>query len=180
MAAGVRPLAGLLVALLVAGCGLDTAETPPPTGPLPTPLASLGPAIAGTRAALDAALREGAGVGLDDALEGYRPAEPANLVYVPRAVAKVRLPNDPDRLYVVFYVFPDPAAADDGGRQAAAFWASGPALVQFPPETRFALSQVGEILVFAAWSPAVTTDVPTAERAFEVIRGFGQVIPVGP
>lgn len=170
----------LLTTALVAGCGLDVAQTPPPGGPLPTPLGSLPPAIAGTRAALDVGLRARTGVGLDDALEGYRPAEPPALVYAPRAVAKVRLPNDPRRLYVVFYAFPDAPSAADAGRQAAAFYASGPALVQFPPDAHFALSQVGEVLVFSAWSPAVTADPAAAGAAFDVIRSFGQPIPIGP
>jgi len=177
----VRSALGLVVAaVLCAGCGLNVAETPPPSGPLPTPLGSLSPAIAGARAALDAALRSAAGVGLDDALEGYRPAEPPILAYAPRTVAKVRLPNDPDRLYVVFYGFPSAAAAADAGRLAATFYASGPAAVQFPSDTRFALGQVGEVLVFAAWSPAATTDQRAAGAAFTVIQGFGQAIPVGP
>jgi hypothetical protein len=170
----------LSAAILVAGCGLNVAETPPPSGPLPTGLASLPPAIEGTHLALDAALRTGAGVGLDDAPEAYRPAEPPALAYAPRAVFKVRLPNDPDRLYVLLYSFPNTAAAGGAGRDAAAFYASGPALVQFPSGTHFALSQVGEVLVFSAWSPDSTSDRPTAEAAFDVIRGFGQAIPVGP
>jgi hypothetical protein len=173
-------LAILGAAILVAGCGLNVAETPPPSGPLPTGLASLTPAIEATHLALDAALRAGAGVGLDAAPEAYRPAEPPTLAYAPRAVFKVRLPNDPDRLYVLLYAFADPPAAARAGRDAAAFYASGPAMVQFPPDTRFALSQVGEVLVFSAWSPGSTSDRPSAEAAFDVVRSFGQAIPVGP
>jgi hypothetical protein len=173
-------LAILGASVLIAGCGLNVAETPPPSGPLPTGLASLPPAIEGTHVALDAALRTGAGVGLDGAPEAYRPAEPSALAYAPRAVFKVRLPNDPDRLYVLLYSFADAAAAARAGRDAAAFYVSGPALVQFPSGTRFALSQVGEVLVFSAWAPDSTSDRPTAEAAFDVIRGFGQAIPVAP
>lgn len=173
-------LVALFGAVVFAGCGLNLSETPPPPGPLPTALASLTPAIAGVRTALDTALRAGAQVGLDDALEGYRPAEPPAFVYAPRGVFKVRLPNDPNRLYVVIYGFQDAAAASEAGGHAAAFYASGPAIVQFPSDTRFALSQVGEVLVFAAWSPGTTTDQPAAGAAFDVIRGFGQPIPVSP
>jgi hypothetical protein len=170
----------LSAAMLVAACGLNVAETPPPSGPLPTGLASLPPAIEGTHVALDAALHTGAGVGLDDAPEAYRPAEPPVLAYAPRAVFKVRLPNDPNRLYVLLYSFPDAAAAAGAGREAAAFYVSGPGIVQFPSGTRFALSQVGEVLVFSAWSPDSTSDRPTAQAAFDVIHGFGEVIPIGP
>ena len=170
----------LITVLVLAGCGLNLAETPAPTGPLPTALGSLTPAIAETHAALDAALRAGARVGLEDALEGYRPAEPPVLVFAPRAVFKVRLPDDPDRVYVVAYGFPNAAAAAEAGRLAARFYASGPALVQFPADTRFALSQVGEVLVFIAWSPGSTSDQATAQGAFDVIRAFGQAIPVSP
>lgn len=184
MAAGLSrraPLAGVvLAAVLCTGCGLDLAETPPPSGPLPTPLGSLTPALTGTLAALDAALVSSLGVGLDDALEGYRPAEPPAFAYVPRTVAKVRLPNDPNLLYIVLYAFADPSAAAEAGRQAAAFYGSGPALVQFPSDARFALGQVGEVLLFAAWSPGATSDRERAGAAFEVIRGFGQPIPISP
>ncbi len=170
----------LVSAMVVAGCGLNLAETPAPSGPLPTALSSLTPAIAGTRAALDTALRAEAQVGLEDALEGYRPAEPPVLVFAPRGVFKVRLPDDPNRLYVVVYSFSNAAAAAEAGRQAAVFYASGPALVQFPADTRFAISQVGEVLVFTAWSPGSTSDQATAQGAFDVIRAFGQAIPVSP
>ena len=78
--------ATLLIASLLGGCGLNVAETPPPSGPLPTALPSLPPSVEGTRTALDAALRAGAHVGLEDAPEAYRPAEPPAFVYVPRAV----------------------------------------------------------------------------------------------
>jgi hypothetical protein len=175
------PVARILLGLtLVAGCGLNVAETPPPTGPVPTALASLPPAIAGTRSALDAALRAGAQVGFEDAPEAYRPAEAPAFVYVPRAVAKVRLPNDPNRLYVVFYAFPDATTATGAAHEAAEFYGAGTTLVQFPADTRFAISQVGEVIVFSAWSPATTSDPAAAEAAFDVIRGFGQPIPVGP
>ena len=173
-----RVLVGCVLAL--AGCGLNLAETPAPTGPLPTALGSLTPAIAGTRAALDAALRAGVRVGLEDAFEGYRPAQPPVLAFAPRAVFKVRLPNDPNRLYVVMYTFLDATAAAEAGREAAAFYASGPALVQFPADTRFALGQVGELLIFTAWSPGSTSDPVIAQGAFDVIRGFGQPIPISP
>jgi len=174
-----RPAAALLVAaFLLGGCGLNLAETPAPSGPLPTGLASLPPAIAGTRSALDAALRSGAGVGLDDASRDYRPDEPPAFVYVPRGVFTVRLPNDPSRLYVLLYAFPDAATASAAGHEAAAFYAGGPALVQFPADTSFALQQIGEVIVFSAWSPAATSDRATAQAAFDVIRGFGQAIPV--
>jgi hypothetical protein len=176
-----RAIASLsLAALAAAGCGLDHAETPPPSGPLPTPLVSLPPALAGARAAIDAALASRLGLALQDAPEGYRPAEPPALLYAPRTVAKVRLPNDPNRLYVVFYAFPDPAAAREAGRRAAAFYASGPALVQFPADARFSLRMVGEVLIFTAWSPGSTADRPGAEAAFELILGFGEAIAVTP
>ena len=171
--------ATLLIASLLGGCGLNVAETPPPSGPLPTALPSLPPSVEGTRTALDAALRAGAHVGLEDAPEAYRPAEPPAFVYVPRAVAKVRLPNDPNRLYVVLYAFPDVATATGAAHEAAAFYAGGPALVQFPADTRFAVSQVGEVIVFSAWSPSTTTDPQAAPAAFDVIRGFGQAFPIG-
>jgi hypothetical protein len=162
-----------LAAPLVTGCGLNPNETPPPSGPVPTPMASPPGDLAGTRTALDASLHAAAGVGLDDAPEGYRPAEPAALTYVPRSVAKVRLPNDPNRLYVVFYAFPSPADAGVAAQQATTFYSSGPGLVQFPADTQFAISQAGAVLVFAAWSPSTTVDRPTAEAAFGAIKSFG-------
>jgi len=177
VAAGLRrgrlAVATALLVALLAGCGLNPSETPPPTGPLPTPLASPPGDVAGARGALDAAMRSTAGVGLDDAPEGYRPAEPASFTFVSRSVAKVRLPNDPDRLYVVFYAFPSADAASAAAQEARTFYASGPGLVQFPADTRFAISPAGSVLVFSAWSPSATVDRPTAEAAFDAIEGFG-------
>ena len=166
-------VAAALLAALISGCGLNVSETPPPSGPIPTPLASPPADLAATRAALDGALRQAAGVGLDDAPEGYRPAEPAAFTYVPRAVAKIRLPNDPNRLYVVFYSFTTPDQTTAAAQQAASFYASGPGLVQFPADTQFAISPAGSVLVFAAWSPSMTVDRPTAEAAFGAIKAFG-------
>jgi hypothetical protein len=137
-------------------------------------MASAPAGLAAVRAALDATLRSTAGVGLDDAPEGYRPAEPAQFTYVPRSVAKVRLPNDPDRVYVVFYAFPGPDQAAAAAQQAAAFYASGPGLVQFPADTQFAIVPTGDVVVFAAWAPSLTTDETTASAAFGAIRSFGR------
>jgi hypothetical protein len=170
----VAVLACALASALLAGCGIDLAETPPPSGPIPTPLVSAPADLASVRAALDQSLRAAAGVGLDDAPEGYRPAEPAAFTYVPRAVAKVRLPNDPNRLYVVFYGFPSDTAAATAARTAAAFYASGPGMVQFPADTQFAIPRSGDVLVFAAWSPGTTSDQAAAAAAFAAIKAFGE------
>jgi hypothetical protein len=162
-----------LAATLIAGCGLNLSETPPPSGPIPTAMASAPGDLAAVRDALDASLRTAAGVGLDDAPEGYRPAEPASFTYVPRTVAKVRLPNDPNRIYVVFYAFPAADQASAAAQQATAFYSSGPGLVQFPADTQFAIAPVGDVVVFAAWAPSLTTDQATASAAFTAIKAFG-------
>ncbi len=173
-------VAALVAVVALAGCGLNVTETPPPSGPLPTNQASLMPAFARLRASLDDALRSEAAVSLDDAPEGYRPAQPPAFVYAPRAVVKVRLPNDPNRLYVVFYAFADPASASTAGHEAARFYAGGPALVQFPADTQFVLGQLGDLLIFSAWSPASTSDRVAAQAAFDVIRDFAPAIPIVP
>lgn len=179
MAAGLRTgrraaAAAALAVAMLGGCGLNPGETPPPSGPIPTPMGSAPADLAATRAALDGAIRSAAGVGLDDAPEGYRPAEPASFTFVPRTVAKVRLPNDPNRLYVVFYAFPTADQAAAAAQQARTFYSSGPGLVQFPADAEFAISQAGSVVVFAAWSPSITVDRPTAQAAFGAIQSFGQ------
>lgn len=108
----------------------------------------------------------------------HRPAEGAAFAAAPRAVFQVVLPEDPVHGFVSIYQFADDAAAATAGREQAAYVASGPGRVQFQPDTRFVLRQLGSTVVFFTWSPANSPDPRTADiqKALETV-GVGIPVP---
>ncbi len=161
--------AAILTAAVLAGCAGSLGSPPATTAPTPGPTPSL--AVRQVRAQLEASLRL-ANIALIDPSQQFRPPEPPALVSAPRGVFQAVLPDDPTRGYVVVYDLGDPAAAADAGRAMTAYLAAGPTRVQFPPDTRFVLRQVGSTLVFYHWSPAGSTD-PTAGRVADVLATLG-------
>lgn len=178
-----RPAAGaalgIVLAAILAGCGaggpVDRPATFPPTtfGPdQPT-----GADVGLTRAELARAL--GAlSLQLDDPQVPHRPGESPTFAAAPRAVFQVVLPDDPAHGFVSVYEFADEAAAAAAGREQAAYIASGPGRVQWVPDTRFVLRQVGRTVVFYAWSPLNSPDRRTGDiqKALETV-GTGIPIP---
>ncbi len=171
-----RIVVALVLGALVAGCAGNLKPLPPTPSPSPTPTA--GPAALQTRTQLEAALRL-AGFGLIQPSNPYRPAEPPSLADTPRVVYQAVIADDPTHGYVVVYELPDLATAAAAGRDLASYLASGPTRVQFPPDTRFVLRQVGTTLVLYDWSPANSTGSGTATVG-QVIGTVGQGIAVGP
>jgi hypothetical protein len=173
-------LAATLVAgLLVAGCGTGPAIDRPATFPPTTfgPGLATGAEVAATRAELARAL--GAlSLQLTDAQVPVRPAESAPFAAAPRAVYQVVLPDDPTHGYISVYEFTDERTATAAANDQAAYLASGPGRVQFVPDTRFVLRQLGSTVVFYAWSPANSPDerTPDIQRVLETI-GTGIPIP---
>ena len=96
----------------------------------------------------------------------------------PRAVYQVVLPDDPTHGFISVYLFADEAAAIAAGNEQAAYLASGPGRVQFQPDTRFVLRQLGPTVVFFAWSPANSPDrrTPEIQKVLETV-GTGITIP---
>ncbi len=108
-----------------------------------------------------------------------RPAEPPSFASVARWPFQAVLPDDPAGGYFVIYEFPDLAFAAAGGRDLAAYITSGPGRVQFPPDVRFVLRQVGSTLVFYPWSPASSPDPKTPDLA-AALASVGSEVPIPP
>lgn len=181
MAAGVsKALAALVgIAAIVAGCGAGAGTNRPVTFP-PMSFGSgvaTGAEVAATRAELAGALGA-VGLQLSDPQVPHRPGESAMFAAAPRAVVQVVLPDDPVHGFISIYQFADDAAAAAAGRDQATYIASGPGRVQFPPDTRFVLRQLGPTVVFFAWSPVNSTDLHSADiqKALETV-GTGIPVP---
>ena len=175
-----RPSAGLsiVLALILAGCGAGASVDRPATFP-PTTFGpgEAGADVAATRAELARALGT-LSLQLDDPQVPHRPAESPTFAAAPRAVFQVVLPDDPGHGFVSVYEFADEATAAAAGQEQAAYIASGPGRVQFVPDSRFVIRQVGRTVVFFAWSPLNSPDPRTADiqKALETV-GAGIPIP---
>ena len=171
--------ATLFFTLIVAGCGIGASGP----GSATFPPQSFGPstgttaAVATTRAQIALALRP-LGLALIDPRVPFRPAESPRFADAPRAVFQVVLPDDPSHGFLSVYEFPDPAAAAGAANEQAAYVASGPGAVQFPPDSRFVLRQLDTTVIFFTWSPANSPDARTAQiqPALETF-GIGIAIP---
>jgi hypothetical protein len=179
-----RSRAGSIIALaatvaVLAGCGAGAPVSRPATFP-PTsvgPGEATGAEVAATRQELARALGA-VGLELADPQVPYRPGESPALAAARRSVFQVVLPDDSGHGFVSVYELANATAATAAGQEQAAYVASGPGRVQFPPDSRFIIRQVGQTLVFFAWSPANSSDLRTADiqRALETV-GTGIPVP---
>ena len=172
LAAASAALAGLLAACAGSGPAAGTAA------PIPTPQPSTSAAVAATVTQLDAALRA-SGLVVASTLTTVRPAEPPSFAGVARWPFHVVLPDDPAGGFFVVYEFAAPALAAAGGRDLAAYISSGPGRVQYTPDVRFVLRQVGPTLVFYPWSPASSPDPRTPDLA-AALASVGSGVPIPP
>ncbi len=181
---GARPASRALVAVLILTGGLlaacaCAAPADRTLEPLPTARSTAAPAVQATLAQIDGALRA-TGIVLLPTLTTVRPAEPPSFASGARWPFQALLPDDPAGGYFVIYEFPDLAFAAAGGRDLAAYITSGPGRVQFPPDVRFVLRQVGSTLVFYPWSPASSPDPRTPDLAAALASVWSEVpIPPG-
>lgn len=166
-------LALLHVALLVAAC--RPAATVPPE-PDPTPRPTISPAVAATRVQLEGALRA-RGLALQATELDVRPGEPTSLATAPRTAFRAILPDDPAGGLIVVYELPDGAAAAIAAADLAAYVTSGPGRVQYPPDVRHVLRQVGSTVVFFPWSPGSSPDERTPDVAAAVAT-VGTEVPI--
>jgi hypothetical protein len=175
---GVARLALLvaLVALVAVGCGGRARATAPGGSPRATPVASLTPALAGTVAELEAALRPQALTLRRPAAE-FRPSAPASLANVPRAVYQVVL-AEPDAGQVVIYELPSAAAASTEAQALAAYLGSNFGQTNFAHDAEFSVAQLGQTVVFTFWSPDRSGRSADVERAFRTVAAVGQSVPV--
>jgi hypothetical protein len=166
----------LLVLALVAAC--DGSATNPP--PVASPSAASGaqppgPAVGATREAIAAALGARRVI-LQDPPVPYRPAEPASIAAVPRAVYQAVLPADSSHGYIVVYDFRTDAAALAGGRAMAAYVGSPVGRVNFPLGTRFIVRQLGSTVVF--YTDLADSPDAQAPDVAEALTTIGTEVPV--
>jgi hypothetical protein len=163
-------------ALVLAGCwGAGLAPPPAPTGETPAPTISA--TMEAARVQLEGTLRSG-GISLVAEEAPYRPAETAALAAAPRVVLRAVLPDDPTQGRIVVYDLGDPQAAYAAARGMAAYLATGPGRIQFPPDARFALRLVGPAVVFASWSAANAPDPAAGERLMILLDSLGVAVPI--
>ena len=175
--AGRVPLVALLLVLALVATGCGTAATAPQR-PDPTPRPTISPAVAATQVQLDGALRA-RGLVMQPTELVVRPAEPPSFAGVPRTAFRAILPDDPAGGLIVVYELPDPAAAATAAAELAAHVSSGPGRVQYPPDTRHVLRQVGSTIVFFPWSPGSSSDPRTPDVAAAVAT-VGTEVPIPP
>ncbi len=171
------PVGTLAVVALtaVAGCTAPVnGPTFPPQGATAPPA---GDATLVVQARVVDALAE-AGLQAGPSVRPYRPPEAARLAAAPRTVLQVTLPEDPQRGLLVLYALGTPEAALAGAREQAAYIASGPGRVQFPPDSRFVLRVSGPVVLFYAWSPGSAVDPRTADIE-PALASIGAEVPVG-
>jgi hypothetical protein len=164
------------LALALAGCAVTPAASPGTTGVPGAP--SIGPGVAAARGALEAALAP-AGFSLELVPIPDRPPEPAGFAPLARVTLRAPLAADPAGGRITLYEFADAPAATAAGSSLAAYLGSGPTRVQFTPDARFVLRQVGSTIVFFAWSPSNAPDARTGDLAAAVAT-VGREIPVRP
>jgi len=166
----------LALGLLIGGCAAPAPSGPtyPPEGVTPPPAGDA------TRAALNQVLGALDAAGFEAAIAArpYRPPEAARLAAAPRTVVQVTLTADPARGLLVIYGLDSADAARAAATDQAAYIASGPGRIQFPPDARFVLRIVGSSVVFFAWSPGSAIDLRTGDiaAALETL-GTGVAVP---
>lgn len=165
----------LVTILLVAACSVAPSRGPtfPPEGVTPPP-----PGDA-TTAAVGQVIAALAGRGLDAGVtsRAYRPPEAARLAASPRTVVQVTLPEDPRHGLVVVYALGSAEAARLAAEEQAAYVASGPGGIQFPPGTRIVLRVVGSAVAFFAWTPESAPDPRTPDIA-AALEAVGVGVPI--
>lgn len=165
-----------LSAALVGACGGSTRDTGNVAQPLPTPMASVSSAVAGTVGLVTQALAN-RGYQLFPPVVPYRPSEPASLTQTPRVVLQVSGP-DADQGYVIVYDLTTDAAATTAGTDLAHYLASGFGQTNYPTDAQFSVAQVGSTVVFTWYSGSRASDAAASRSAFESIGLVGQPFPV--
>jgi len=160
-------------ALLAAGCRPAATRAP---GPDPTPRPTTSPAVGAVQVQLDGALRA-RGLVLEATEIVARPGEPPSFAAVPRTTFRAVLADDPAGGLILVYELPDIGAAATGAAELAAHVTSGPGRVQYPPDVRHVIRQVGSTVVFFPWSPASSPDARTADVAAAVAT-VGTEVPI--
>jgi hypothetical protein len=168
------------IGLAVTACGGSGAGAVPSSAvsaPSERAGATVGPAVAQTRADLVRALGTKRLV-LQDSQAPFRPPEDARFTTAPRALYQVILPEAPQEGFIVVYEFASPTAAAEAARDQAAYLATGPAKVQSPFGARHIIRLVGSTVVLYSWVPEGAEDPlqPDIQVALETL-GTGVPVP---
>ncbi len=171
------PLMGLVLAAtgLLAGCGAG-ARTAALPSPSPTASVLLSDAVGLARIQIESALklRE---LAVIEPSEPYRPGESPALAAAPRVVLQAVLPDAPNSGFIVVYDLPTAGAAYAAAIQMGAYLESGQGRIQFPPDARYVLRQLGSSVIFLAWSPSTVTD-PRIDEVAAALETLGTGIPI--
>ena len=168
----VLPLVAILA--LTACTSPDRPSVVPDEVELPTPMRTVDASVQRTIGAVEAALAA-AGERLVVPAGAYRPSEPPSLLQSPRTIRRVDL-ADSDDGYVVIYQAPSSGAAIELADALADYLESGFGQTNFAADTQFAVSTLGDTIIFTTWSQRRSDDPGRAEAAFDAIAGVG--IPV--
>jgi hypothetical protein len=174
-----RRLGLVAVTLLVSIAACTSPDRPTVQAdevPLPTPLRSFDSVVAGTVDQLQAAVAT-VGSRLEVPASAYRPSEPASLLQVPRAVLRAEL-ADTDDGYVVIYDAGERGAAQDRAADLADYLGSGFGQTNFPADTQFSVSVLGDTVIFTSRSSRRSDDAQRAEEVFDAIAGVGDSVEV--
>jgi hypothetical protein len=165
----------LTLGVVLAGCGAVASTVPvPTTAPSAAPILSDAVSVAAVQ--VQDALRAG-GLTATMASVPYRPGESPALAAAPRLVLKAVLPDDEAHGFIVLYDYPTAALAYSAGMEMAAYLASGPGRIQFPPDAEQVIRQLGSTLVFYSWSKANSPE-PAAADVATALDTLGLGIPI--
>lgn len=177
----VRAVTSLVIAVVVVGvvvgCGVGARPVPIPSE-IPTATLFLSDAAQLTRLQVESALR-GRNLTAIVPQVPFRPGESPALAAAPRLIVQAILPGDSNGGFIVVYDFRDAPTAYAAGVEMANYLASGPGRVQFLPDTRHVLRELGSTLVFFSWSPSTSPDPHTADIA-GALETLGTEIPIRP
>lgn len=167
----------LLVLLAVAACANPQRPSVQSDDVvLPTPMRTLEASVERSIAAVDTAL-VGVGERLTMPLAAYRPSEPPSLLQSPRTIRRVDL-ADADDGFVVIYQAPSTGAALELADDLATYLESGFGQTNYAADTQFAVSTLGDTIVFTTWSQRRSDDPERAEAAFDAIAGVGTPLEI--
>ena len=165
---------------LAAGCAPATGSTvggPAASGAVATPLPTATTAVATTLVQVNGALRN-RGLTAVGRAASVRLGEPASFAGIPRWPYSVPLAGETDGARFVIYDFGDLDLALASARELATYIVTGPGRVQYLPDTKFALRQVGSTVIFFAWSPENAKDTDGAAAVAAAIDTVGTEIPI--
>ena len=95
----------------------------------------------------------------------------------PRTVLQAQLPDDPDHGYIVVYSLSSAVSAEKAAYDEAAYIASGPGGIQFPPGSHFVLRTVDTTVIFFTWSPGGSPD-PRTHLIEDALNTIGIAVPI--